>query len=89
MSITQCGGTRYRTTGRIRVRAGRKQELETDRSKGENAGRLDEENKLATNKQRTQVIMRGDGRHLVGGGDNHKDRCNRSGCDNYHSTCLS
>jgi hypothetical protein len=33
----------------------RKQELETDRSKGENAGRLDERNKLTTDKQRTQV----------------------------------
>ena len=55
MTRTQCGGTRYRTTGSLRVRAGRKQELEADRSKGENAGRLDEENKLATNKQRTQV----------------------------------
>jgi hypothetical protein len=33
----------------------RKQELEKDRSKGKNAGRLDEQNELATDKQRTQV----------------------------------
>ena len=55
--------TKYRTAGRLRVWAGRmlktrktrKRELEKDRSKRKNAGRHDEQNELATYKQRTQV----------------------------------
>ena len=60
----------------VKTRKTRNQELETDRSKGKNASRLNEQNKLATDEQRTQVT--GDngevGRHLEGGGDKHKDR---------------
>jgi hypothetical protein len=62
-SIIQCDVTRYRTAGRLRVRAGRmfktgktrRQELETDRIKGENNGRLNEQNELATDKQNTCI----------------------------------
>jgi hypothetical protein len=55
--LEQGAGT---TTGQeragIMVRTGktRKQELEKDRSKEETSGRLDKQNKLATDKQRTQ-----------------------------------
>jgi hypothetical protein len=56
-------GQRYRTTGRLRVRAGRtvrtgKLENRSKKQSGagkQNAGRFYEQNELATDKQRTQV----------------------------------
>jgi hypothetical protein len=70
--------TRYRAA--VRVRAGRiviPGKLETDRSKGENPGRLDEQNELATDREHRNKYTGDngeDGRHLEGGGDEHKDR---------------
>ena len=57
-SIIQGGVTRFRNGSQGQGRQNgqtRKQELETDRSRGKNAGWLDKQNKLATDKQITQV----------------------------------
>jgi hypothetical protein len=56
MSIIQCGVTRYRTAGRlgagrmVKTVRTRKQELETHRSQGKTAARVDEQHKQATDK---------------------------------------
>jgi hypothetical protein len=75
----------YRTSGRLRVRAGRKvktgktrkQELEQTGARGKLLVGFTKQNKLATDRDHRYKYTgdnREDWRHLEGGGDKHKDR---------------
>ena len=79
----------YRTAGSLRVGADRMVKTGKTLEKGARGktlvGLMNKTNWQQSNREHRYKYTGDhgeDGRHLEGGGDNHKDRWNRSGCDN-------